>query len=626
MRVTRVQIIIAVAAVLVIGAGIFTATLPGTMERRVRELRETGQWAGALQIEDRLVRFFPRSDAARNAVMASESALSLDEPEVVVGGSFLFTRGSADVGNPQEVGQALLEHLLRIAPKQRNELWEANLYERAAALQHSLGRTAEARATMERAVPIFEERARFRDDSARVTLVEWLQSPVDRLEAGTELLAGFRARPADQVSDYELARLLVLVGDAARQLGDYPLARESYQQARAAAERSIQGARGADSSETDHPEIVLEEQPGYARSEFGLAMLDFLETATPETSAYLTGRITHPDGAIEGATIYLTRSTGHSGFSTHMLDTQSITAPTDADGRFSIGPIPPGVYDLAVGLRATQAIALGRTEVPADVTLEPGQTREVQVRFADRISIIEPTGSVGRTAFESFALPVSWSATEGADHYSVELLIMSVNEDGSISGWMGAPALPSVASTATRIEVAGAAVWDHAQWFADQGGLHPVAVLGGFSPKSIVGVRVVAHNAEGTVISDSEGLLTRRDANYPFVRFAEPQNLPDAIRAAVTATLARDYESAIDAWETAATTADQLIDAGRPELALGVHLALGRLYARLTAPLHDTERARHHYTQAYEIAGAASLEIPRGIMAEVRSSGAIAER
>lgn len=616
----KMMIVIGISTVLVIGAAVFTAFLPGAMEQRVRHLRTEGDWAAAMQVQSRLVRFFPRTDAARNAVMNSQANLAVGEPEVLVGPGFILTSGGVRPPEATVYGEQILDDLDRIAPRQRMEMWEYNLYEDKAQLLAELGRPHDAIETIRAAIDGFEDRgSHSRALHARITMLEWIPEPADRLQAAETLRNETETRAAGIVNYHERARLNVVIGDAARELGHYEEARDAYLAAIEAERRNI--AR-ANTRRADDMVAVLEEQPSYRAARFGLDHVEFLTSS--QAAAAISGEITAHGEGLPNTRVYLSPDDGRHGVSTSRVIEGSFTAETASDGTFVMDRIPPGVYKLTVGLRGADAADLGRTEIPDTIDLEPNEHHEVEIRFHERISITEPTARTRVVAGPRIEVPVAWSPVAGAETYAVELLIMMRNEEDRITGWVGLPFLRDVREARYEIVVEGLELWSQAGLMYGSSGLRPAGVLGAWHPGALLGLRVIAYGRDGDMVSDSEGILYRQDANYPLLVLEEQHGLPGTYSDAIDATVQTRYEEAVRLWDEAIAELrglDGLSTVRRDELLMGAHLALARLHARLDNELQDRAIALEHYEALLRMAETKGYELPRDIRTEVLGYG-----
>jgi len=615
----KTAILLSIAVVLATAAVVFTVHLPGKMEQRVRNLRAEGRWAEAMQVQDRLVRLFPRSDAARIAVMGSQSNLSIGEPGVIVGANFVLGLGGELPSDPSDLALKLVSNLERLAHRQPMEMWRYNLIEDKAELLAQLEHWEQARVAMLEAIDGFETRGNdSRALDAKITMLKWVTDAQERLAEARNLLEA-------DANYTQIAQIDLIIGNAARELERYEEARDAYTAAISAERESIAYANAAPANdEGRRPTAVLEEQPSYQAARFGLDHVQFLRSSVEE--AALTGVVAGGGRPLEDIRIYLTPDDGRRGVSTSRVLERSYQTTTSARGEFELRGLPPGTYELAIGLPADLAARFGRTGVPDGIELASGMKPRIEISFQERISIREPRERTTVPAGPEVRLPVRWTAPPGAEHYTLELQLMMRDDDDRITGWSGIPVARDIRSETYELKVRGLELWGQARVRYGNSGLFPSAVLGAWHPGALLGVRIIAFGATGTMLSDSEGILFSRAANYPLLVVTEDRTLPEFYKEAVDTTANRDYAHALGLWEQSLSELQKdetdMSAERSDELIMAAHLALARLHARLKGELEDRNMALAHYRSLLSLADENAAELPPEIRQEAVAYGA----
>jgi hypothetical protein len=138
-----------------------------------------------------------------------------------------------------------------------------------------------------------------------------------------------------------------------------------------------------------------------------------------------------------------------------------------------------------------------------------------------------------------------------------------------------------------------------------------------------VGLRVVAYDEEGEMLSDTEGLVFNRNAAYPLLVVGDYRDsLPSPLRAALDATIEGDYPEALPRWEEVEQALEgnemSITEETRGDYLLLANLALARLYARLPDPFGDPAQARGYYRRLAELAAEQDQVLPDPIERELR--------
>lgn len=223
------------------------------------------------------------------------------------------------------------------------------------------------------------------------------------------------------------------------------------------------------------------------------------------------------------------------------------TAVTNERGQYAFSDVPPGAYDVGIGIAANRLNGYYLQEGVAEVVhLLEGGTVSYSVDFVPRVEIISPEGNATITGEK---LELQWVPYANAAYYRVFVAPLIANEEGDYSRSRSSMALPG------QWEAAQAGYSLHelrlfAEGFSkgqDSGGEVWIAengILGAVFPGGHFTWYVEAYDTSGKRLSSSAGYYLGGEQRLPFFHLPEAGMLEgDRL------LLKGEYEAAVASYE-----------------------------------------------------------------------------
>jgi len=543
------KIVISIALILigiVLAGVIVLIAAPPIFHRSIETSFEQEQIDSAVSRSLRLMNWFPYSDQAREAAYKLLSMKEEGELYVTVGHGIIMRSGTVKDVLPQAYHDSLFALVLKVAKWQRNRLWDYNLHERLGDVFSSIENYPEA---IDHYTYAAEHFIGLNMD-ARAFAIYMKLSDVAKeqdamIDAGHYLA---KAGTLDSPGSIASSELYARKGMLAIALGDLDQAEQHFIEAMRLVNLGIQEAQ---SISDDRSMVVDEEsQVGFQIARRGLLELDMLRNSDPNT--IVSGRLTAMNQPLSGVIVTLipadeTRLV----FSPVESRRYNLQTITDAYGNFSFSRVVPGDYTYLFSFKPDTLLNLGRFAIPESFSVSQGSTVSHEFNLSERMKITHPEGFIEIPYGETITL--RWEKVEHAAWYSIGLVYFHGPEASQYQNSIGTDVARTTGeSFAVSTDSIEARSPLH---IYDPSTLIIASVIGPYHPEARFTFKVTAYDDNGTILTDSEGLIFDRGANYPLWHIIKPSDyrlMPEGD----VALLEGDVDEAMRLYEKAARTGD----------------------------------------------------------------------
>ncbi len=530
--------------IVVLALVIVLTAAPVIMYRSIQQSFEDQDTYTAAARSLRLMRLFPGSDEARDAAYQLLSMRESSDTYIIVGHNFTLKSHSGLGTLPEEFHKGLYDAVLRVAHAQRNPLWGYNLNERLGKVAASLGEYQQAEEFYTYALENFINRGLdFRAHSIYMSLFDIAMEQGKLDAAQTHIANALASQPTGLISRSEL---IAREGMLYLELGRYDEAESRFYEAMETAEAGV--AEAVRTSEDRGMITTPEAQYGYKISERGLMELDM--KLNPQRDTEVHGTIVGAGKPMAGVIVTLMPADEFQRvISPREAQMRYPQTATDSSGEFQFTHIIPGEYTFIFSFKPEMLQGFGIFNIPESFTVSEGESSMHTFTLKNRITITEPAGYITLPYGDTISL--SWQPLIEAAEYSINLVYFSGPEEAPYQSSIGVE-IDRVTDTRFALETASTEGRSPLRTYAPDRVI-PAAVMGPYHPGAYVTFKVIAYDPYGSRITDSEGLVFDRGANYPLWQISDPNDpslLLDGDRALLNSQIddaARQYEQAAQA-------------------------------------------------------------------------------
>jgi len=579
---TKTMIIIVIILAVLLGAIYFFT--PKLMAAAIRGCQDRDRQEAAMILKDRLIRYFPWSEEARDeAFTIGEHIFSGDKRFYITP---FFSGGASDLNFPVSAEKAIA-YLERVSRAQGENLWKYNGFYLIGNLYAGLGDYVQAENWFNLALGGYEKLGpNYEWKTAEVTgsLIEMYLESKDYNSALALIETGIKR----YTQSSELAKLYAWQADAYYDQDNYVEAKAAYTKA-----LELEGINWQDMMERQKEmagqdnmpaniNAALEQQPGYRHARARLDIIASLEGSGKEKGG-IDGVIRAGASPLANVQVTLINEKEYDGRSNY-LEGISAQPPvvTGADGRFSFRSVTPGRYFVVLGFIPEDLKGLGRFKGLEVFTVKAGETVELDYCLRPQVRIVEPAG---RTSFrEGEEMTIAWEAVPEAASYNINLSYKTEN------GYVSRVYREGLTDTAYVFAPRGLELREmNFVTFNETMQVGPSAILGSFYPGAQIFFQVEAFDKDGRSISDSEGYVMQLSGNYPWVEITGTENFSEGDQL----LLAKKYGEALSAYQNEAAA-----DPGN----IYAILSLARLYHHgWTEGTENLEQALNYYQRLLDL-------------------------
>jgi tetratricopeptide (TPR) repeat protein len=521
--------------VLALSSLVFIVAGPPVLQKTIQKSQEDGESYKAAIQSLRLVKLFPWTEQARQAIYQLFQTMEQQESRIMIGPNSIMYNHAPSSTIPANLHETIIHEAYRVAKAQPNPLWDYNIHEDIADLTTSLGNPEQAIQDYTYALDNFIKRDMdFRAFEILLKLYDIYVSQKNLQEATSALE---KASNLANVSLIQKAQLTAREGMLALELGDHETARSLFISAQ---EETQAGIQQLPEEQSDMKRFVIpQEQEGYKLAEKGLHTLDAFQY--PDDFTVLEGTIQANGQPVEDVIVFLVSPGDDRVIGSHREAMSSyLYARTNADGYYRLSGFTPGTYFCMLAFEPRQLQGIGAFSLPQTINIEGEKPVVVDFTLVKRMEINAPTGLVSLPYGENISL--EWEPIANAVQYGIDIVYFTGPKDAPYQSSVG---IEIAQVTENHFTLAT----DSTQARTPLGVFNekeviPASIMGPFHPGAYLTLKISTYDQNNKRITDSEGLVFDRGANYPLWTITDTDN-PNLLLKGDTALLAGDSELAL---------------------------------------------------------------------------------
>ena len=515
---------------------IFIFAGPPVLQKTIQRSLDNGDNHAATIQSLRLVNYFPWTRQARETIYRLLSNIEQQESRIMIGPSSIMYNHASSNQIPTEFIERIIQGAYRVAKAQPNPLWDYNIHENLGNFTYSLGRMDNAIQNYTYALDNFLKRGmEFR---AFEILLKIFDIHLDQKNFQQATSALEQASNLANVSLIQKAQLTARQGMLALELGDLTLAQTLFITAK---EETISGIQQLPYEGPDRPRIVSpQEQEGYKLAEKGLRKLAAILNTNQLT--VLEGTIRALGQPVEGVLVFLVPAEDQHVIMSHteaMLRYQY--ASTNANGYYRLTDFSPGTYFCMLAFEPRNLQGIGAFSLPQSIGIDSGKPVTVDFTLFERMGITHPSGLVSLPYGDN--VTIQWETIPDAIQYGIDIVYFTGPKDAPYKSSAGRE-IARVTENHFSLATDSIEARIPLGLFNDNE-IISAAIMGPFHPGAYITLKVSAYDRNNKRITDSEGLVFDRGANYPLWSIKNPQNSNQLLRGDL-ALLAGDSEKALE--------------------------------------------------------------------------------